>query len=188
MPITGYTENTADDISVDAGILAVGTVLLGASRGGFRFTPGITWREFKADGISSPVVRGHSISRYDPVISGKLLELNETNVLFYEPGSTVTDDVGPPHVITVVPVDARGPLAAAAYVTDLYLYTERGDGTFWEIHFPKALCRRYDQTTGDDNEVEADVEFIACLDFAGGASLTDCPYTRRIIDALPTFT
>jgi hypothetical protein len=180
MGLTGYSSATPNTVLLDAGVLYIGTAIIGVSRGGFKFDPGKELREFEYDGRGTAAVGDHRVTKYEAVISGKLLEVTAANLLKIDAGATAATVSS---VTTTTPIDAKVSMTAGGYVSDLALYIEKGDGTYRAYKFPHALCRKYSLTTADNNEGEYDVEFVAVA--ASGGAVLDAPYTIIDTNALP---
>jgi hypothetical protein len=144
MGLTGYSSATPNTVLLDAGVLYIGTAIIGVSRGGFKFDPGKELREFEYDGRGTAAVGDHRVTKYEAVISGKLLEITAANLLKIDAGATAATVSS---VTTTTPIDAKVSMIAGGYVSDLALYVEKGDGTYRAYKFPHALCRKY---TPDD--------------------------------------
>ena len=183
MPISGYTSDLPSDILLDSGVLYVGTSVRGVSRGGLSFDPGKSWNNIEFDGKRSDVLGLHRVTKFEPVISGTMLEFDSAELVEYEPGLT---SAGTGTVVYTMK-DAGTLLASGDYMTDVRLVFERGaqSGAYAAVHFPKALVRKWSVKGVDNDVAEIAVEIVAVLDMSGG-QLTDCPYKIELRATLPT--
>ena len=172
---SGYTARLPQDTILDTGLLsteiaAVDTVV-GVSRGGLRFDPGIALREIDYDGKRAPIVGGDRISFRRPVISGTMLQVGPEDLRIYEPAAAGALDV-------VTPKPAGTPFVIGEYLKNLKLKYKKSDGQTVTVTFPYAICTKYDIHGTDNNEGEVAVAFEARLDRADVAnSDTTVPYT-----------
>jgi hypothetical protein len=181
---SGYNARTPTDLLIDIGILsydvaAVDTVL-GVSRGGLQFDPGITIKELEYDGRRSPIVGGDRISYRKPTISGSMLQLGPEDWRLFEAGAGGTGSTPG----TVVPKLAGLSLVIGEYVKNLTLTFTRSGGGTGKVKFPYALCTKYGPVGGKDNdEAEIPVTFEARLDRADVANVDGTvPYVITLLD------
>ena len=91
MPDTGYNTNTPSDILLDTGVLSMNGTVIGVSRGGLRFTPGIELRNIDYDGKKAPVRGLDRIVNRMPQFTGTMLEVGAANIRKFEPGGATPD-------------------------------------------------------------------------------------------------
>jgi hypothetical protein len=175
---------TPTDQIIDIGVLSydvsgVDTVL-GVSRGGLGFDPGIDLHEQQYDGQRSPIVGGDRISYRRATISGNMLQLGPEDHRIFEPAAGGTGSTPG----TVLPKAAGISFVIGEYVKNLTLtFTRSGGGTV-KYRFPYAICKKYGPIAPKDNdEAEISVNFEARLDRADVAnSDSTCPYTITYLD------
>lgn len=183
MPISGYSADLPGDVLMDTGVLWIGNAILGATRGAPNFDPGKEFSNIDFDGKRSDLLGLDRVDRYDPVLSGMLIEFDTPDLARFEPGSTSAGT----GTVVHTPKAAGTLFASGDYMTDLRLIFERGvnPGTFAAIHFPKALCTRY-RVAGNKNDIALiEFEFRARRDMSSG-TLFDAPYKIELRDALPS--
>src|SRR5688572_20832412 len=132
---SGYNTNTPSDILLDTGVLMMGSTVLGVSRGGLRFSPGIELREVEYDGRKAPVRGLDRIAFRRAQISGRMLEVGSANLRLFEPGGATPN---------ITPTPQGELLATGDYVASLKLVYRRGSGGTCTITFAYALCVRYE--------------------------------------------
>ena len=181
---SGYNTRTPTDILIDTGVLSYELTLvdtvLGVSRGGLQFDPGITIHQLDYDGRRSPIIGGDRISYRASTISGSMLQLGPEDWKLFEPGgSGVGSAPG-----TVIPKLAGLALLIGEYVKNLTLTFTRSAGGTVKIRFPYALCVKYGPVGGkDNNEAEIAVNFEARLDRADVANVDGTvPYVITLLD------
>lgn len=181
---SGYNTRTPTDILIDTGVLsydvaAVDTVL-GVSRGGLQFDPGITLHALDYDGRRSPIIGGDRISYRAPTISGSMLQLGPEDWKIFEPGAGGTGSAPG----TVLPKLAGLSLVIGEYVKNLTLTFTRSGGGTAKIKFFYALCTKYGPVGGKDNdEAEIAVNFEARLDRADVLNVDGTvPYAITLLD------
>jgi hypothetical protein len=178
--VTTYTDTNA---ASTAGTVPVSIPIVSqpwaVSRGGFKFDPGITWRQAEFDGKRSDIMGGDRIIGFAPVLSGVILVLNPAVLAALEPGS-VSATVST--VTTITPLAADVMLVSANYLSNLRALFKLGNGTYEEISFAKALITKWSLNTPDKSEGEISVEFRPRLDTSvGGSTTDDAPYKHRLI-------
>jgi hypothetical protein len=173
------------DILKDSGVLYVGNNPMGVSRGGLTFDPKKEIRNVDFDGKKSPVMGLDRVSKHAPVFSGTMLEFDNTDVGFYEPG--ITDGVTGVATGVMTPIDAGQLFVAGNYLTNLRLiFARANDSGYVQIRFPRALCTKYSLVGKDSEEPEVSCEFEARLDMSvSGADLGDAPYVIEYLATLP---
>lgn len=199
MPLlTGRTENLPSDVVINAGVIMLGSTVKGTTVGGIKFDPGKVMRPLGYDGKTSDVVGGDRIVSWDPVLSFVMQELGDSttgNQLgLIEPGSTQADaghaSSAKGLIRTVTPKAAGILLAANEYLTDLYAILQLGGAgvyNYARLHFPYALCTKYDIQSADAAEVKVNVEVRARLAAADAiATPGKCPYVLELSENLPS--
>lgn len=182
MPLTGYSADLPSDILLDTGVLYIGSVVLGATRGAPRFDPGKQFSNIDFDGKRADIMGLDRVDRHEAMISCTLVEFDAADIAVLEPGSTSAGTT----VVLHTPKRAGTLLAAADYISDLRLVFERGvtPSTYAAILFPRALVTRY-QVAGNKNDIGLiEAEFRARLNMAT-ANIGDAPYQIELRDALP---
>ena len=167
-PESGYTTTMPTDVLLDTGVLMLAAVVVGVSRGGLTFDPGIELRNVPYDGKKAPVVGLDRITSRAPRISGTLLEASGADFINYEPGAATPD-------VTLAKQGAL--LAAGVYLTTLALLFHRGGGGTVVVTFAKALCVKYDVVGQVDGEAEIACEFEARAVHGATPDEGTVPYT-----------
>lgn len=96
---TGFHADTYKRLVVGPGAVyldygLVGERLLGATRGGNVFEPGVTLRQVEVDGVKGKIKGGEIIDRVEPVLRCNMLEFSVENLLAAIPGLVSTPVIG----------------------------------------------------------------------------------------------
>lgn len=177
---SSYNSTLPADVLLDTAILkadltTAGTLeLIGGTRGGFTFSPGINVRNIEYDGKRSEHITGMGrITAYNATMSGTLIVFNAKVLRFLSAGAT-----GATNAVTLPEAGAVLPLAV--YHKWQLLYS-RGDGGTVAIDFPYGLVTEYTITGADNNEAEVSIT-IAAAQRRDDASSTDgeVPFTITV--------
>lgn len=162
MSFPGYTKPT--EAMIDAGVLylrdpSTSTLLgLGASRGGLTFNPNREMRNVEFDGKTGMIDGLDRVLRYNPQITGGLIDFSRKSLGYYEPGSTSGDSGSSARIS---PIDATVFLEAGAYLKDLLWISRNQDNRIKVVGFPRALVIEYEAVGEQDNETIANVTIEA---------------------------
>ncbi len=189
MPATfpGYVPPS--NVVIDAGVLYLTTDGLplasngsnkapfGASVGGFTFDPGFTTRAVEYDGKHTRMQGLDRITEWASVLKGKLVEITAPNMLRYNPGASSDGSSG----TNTLTMKAAGVLFQATdYLKHLYLIgRQQVDGQLVRVHFPLALCVKYQIVTQHNNEWQVDAQFDAVL--PAGSDPQACPFVYEFL-------
>jgi hypothetical protein len=162
MSFPGYTKPT--EAMIDAGVLYLrdpatsNLIGLGASRGGLTFNPNREMRNVEFDGKTGMIDGLDRVLRYNPQITGGLIDFSRKSLGYYEPGSTSGDSGSSARVS---PIDATVFLEAGAYLKDLLWISRNQDNRIKVVGFPRALVTEYEVVGEQDNETIANVTIEA---------------------------
>lgn len=168
---------SADPFLIDAGVLTIGGVavgdIIGPSRGGFTFDPGMELREVEFDGKSSPTIENHRVIKWDSHLKGKIIGAKSAMIMKYLPGSA-SDGSSGGSGNTITPIAARQLFTANEYLSEVYLIGNRTDGQLIRIYFPYAMVVKWSIAGADNNEWETDIDIQAVNP---KATPNICPFT-----------
>lgn len=168
MPQSGYTSALPADVLLDTGVLSVAGSVMGVSRGGLRFDPGIDLRNLPYDGQKVATKGLDRIIKRSPMFVGTMLQASEADFNRYEPGGA-TPNITP---------KAQGLLFATGdYLTNLALAYQTGNDETVTITFADSICVRYELVGNVDGEAEISVEFHARLAQGATPDESAVPYT-----------
>ena len=186
MSLTGFASTTSGKILLDGGVLYVAGTKMGALRGGTSFDPGVEWTEIGYDGQRAPTKGLDRKTFARSVITGTLIEMDETQILSLEPGGTAgTAGTTGAQVVTITPHAMGELLADGDYLSNVRVVFLRGDGDYWAVLFPYALVKKWSMTGADKTGAEFAIEIEARHDPDDATSI--CPYKLEPLrDALPT--
>jgi len=170
---SGYTTSLPTDVILETGLLYVNSVIIGVSRGGLRFNPGITLGNIEYDGKKAPVKGLDRVVNRTPQIVGTFLQAGAANFRQYEPGGATPN-------ITPKPQGAL--FASGDYLVNLDLVYARGGGGTATVRFASALCVQYEVQGGSDAVGEAEISctFEARLVHGATPDDTAVPYTITV--------
>jgi hypothetical protein len=182
---SGYTSRLPTDVILDVGVLRVEiggvATVVGVSRGGLRFDPGISMKEVDYDGRRAPIVGGDRITFRRPTFAGTMLLAGPEDLRLFEPAAGGTGSAPG----TVTPKPAGTPFVIGEYLKNVSLtFARSGSATATAvINFPYGLCTKYEIGSTDENEGEVPITIEARLDRADVANndLT-VPYTITYTD------
>jgi hypothetical protein len=155
---TGVTSGTAANLQIDAGVVTVGGVALGATRGGAQFTVERTIREPELDGQPSPVVGTMRVIRDRAVLTVNALEFTQANI-----DNAIIGSGGTPEEYLI---------SAASHKTVTFVGKTAGGATA-TITLNNAICTTPGITMEDENEGAISMEFVACYTPGSDA----CPWS-----------
>jgi hypothetical protein len=171
MPQSGYTSELPNDVLLDTGLLYVNSTIVGVSRGGLTFDPGIETRNIPYDGQKAPTKLLDRIIKRTPQITGTMLEADETQLRIFETGGATPN---------VTPKGQGTLFASGDYLTNVDLVFNRGDGGTVTIRFASALCTEYQIVGQVDSEAEVAVTFEARLVHGATPDESSVPYTITV--------
>lgn len=172
MAFPGYSAPSA--FVLDAGVFMVGSTVIGATRGGMKFTEGKEIRHIEFDGLTTEIAGLHRITSYNTTMSGEMLDTTDAAISRYFPGST--SDGSSDNLFTMK--DARAMFATGDYLTNLIWKGQTSDGATENliVTFPRALVLDPVLTTNDKNEGVWSITFKAVLDI-NATDLEAAPFT-----------
>ena len=166
----GYVK--PQNVGLDAGVLYVGGVGMGASVGGFSFDPGRTVRNIPFDGKTSGIVALDRVLDYSTnKLSATIIDFSAAALMRYEPGSTSDGSASN----TVTPIDAQTIFVVGDYLQDVEWIMRNSSGGSTRIKMAWALVQKYTVKSTDKDEVKAAIEITAQL-AATETDLNKCPY------------
>lgn len=184
MPFPGYTKPT--EAMVDAGVLylrnpdASNLIGMGPSRGGLTFNPNKEMRNVEFDGKTSMIDGLDRVLRYNPQITGGLIDFSQKSLGYYEPGFTTATSGSSTRV---APIDATVFLAAGNYLKDLLWISRNQDDRIKVVGFPRALVTEYEVVGEQDNETIANVTIEARLP-STATNINVAPYRWFIANSI----
>ena len=172
MAFPGYAAPQA--VVLDAGVLMVGSTVIGATRGGMTFDPGVQLRHIEFDGKTTDIAGLHRIVEYNTTISGDILDTTDAAIGRYFPGAT--SDGSSDNLFTMK--DARDFFVTGDYLTNFKFKGQQTDGTNENliITFPRALVESATFKTNDRDEGVWTVTIKAVLD-VNASNLEAAPFT-----------
>lgn len=185
-PLNLWTGNLPGVVLMEGGVILIGASVFSAQEGGLKFVAGSTKRHVAFDGMRSEVVGLHRTVEFKPVISGTILELPSTAFADLEPGATAVTITGGPTSATQMQPKTAGVLYASGdYLANVKAVWQRGDGTIFQLRFPKAHCIKWDLAGKDKEEGKFSIELQADLDMSvSGNTLSTPPYVLEYAAAL----
>ena len=193
--LNGFTTDLPTDVILDSGVVFDGTSAIGAIVGGVRFDPGKEIRNVEYDGKRSNVQGLDRVVGWDPMLAFTMIEFGDTTsgdqVRLLEGGSTNATTGHQSTLMgtikTFTPKAAGSMYAAGDYLTNIRVLFERTGGGYAEVHFPIALCTKWDLAGADKNEAKVNVEMRPRLSQAdAAASPGKCPYEIVLRSKLPS--
>lgn len=150
---TGVTGSSAAEFVIDAGVVAIGGTVVGATQDGAQFAANPTFREVAADGQPAPFVGGVRLMSYRPTLTFKVIEFSQTII-----DHALNGAAGSP---------AAYVLPAGAHKT-VTLTGKKADGTTVTV----TLTNAYNANAGaismaDDSEGGLEFECVGC--YAAGS-------------------
>lgn len=184
MPFPGYTKPT--EAMVDAGVLylrdpnTTNLIGMGPSRGGLTFNPNREMRNVEFDGKTSMVDGLDRVLRYNPQLTGGLIDFSRKSLGYYEPGSTSADSGSSARI---TPIEATAFLEAGAYLKDVLWISRNQDNRIKVIGFPRALVTEYEVVGEQDNETIANVTIEARIP-RDATNINEAPYRWFIANSI----
>ena len=193
--ISGYTNNFPNDVLFDNGIIRIGSVVWGVTKGQTTFTPGSTIVNSDFDGKSVPLKLLDRLIHGEPVIQFTGMELGPSisgnQIAKLLPGSSeATTGTTPNTKTTITPLPSNNYLAASSYITDFRLIFERGipGGAgvkrYAALHFANALVLDWGPLQGNAK----DHPTYSCKVAGRGdptSDLTAAAYVIELLESLP---
>jgi hypothetical protein len=179
---SSLTSTFLADILPDSAFIAFNTVagpgssFLGATRGGVKWSPDKKYRNAldNVDGARSKLYLGDRPVSVDAKVSCKLLQQGATTLSYVEPG--IISSSGSGNVAMMyIPLTMSLFLSAGAYLPNFRVIWQRTNGTYWQVRLYRALCTKFEDTSKDKDETEADAEFEGRLDLTVAGNTTDSP-------------
>jgi hypothetical protein len=181
---TGYNARTPTDTLIGPAVLratigGVADTVVGVSKNGLAFHPGIELKENDYDGRRAPIVGGDRITFRRPTFARTMLQLGPEDHRLFEPGGTGTGSTPG----TVVPKKAGIQFVIGEYIPAMSLTFPRAGGGTVKYLFAYAICKQYDVNSQPDDQGEIPVVFEARLDRADVSNDDGTvPYTITVTD------
>jgi hypothetical protein len=177
-PLGSWTATLPQDVMLDSGVLYIGASIFSAQEGGLKFDPTKTIRQVVFDGQRSPIAGLDRTVETAAVLTGTVLQVSPTTFPTIEPGAATPVPVvggGPAGATQLQPKQASIMYVAGDYLTNVRAIWQRGDGTYVQIRFPKALCTKWDLTGTDKEEAKWAITIEARLDMTVSGALVSNP-------------
>lgn len=188
-PLSSYTTTLPTDTLLDTGIMYAGASIFAASVGGIKFTPGRSTREVMFDGKRSRVKGLDRTSKFEPKITGTIVEMGPALVVELEPGAVAVGLSGGPAGFTTGyrPKQAGVLYVAGDYLAAFRVIWQRGNGTYVQCRFfDGAVVDKWDVSGTDNEEAKISVEVCAVLDMTvSGRNTADAPYVIEYFTVAP---
>jgi hypothetical protein len=184
MSFPGYTKPT--EAMIDAGVLYLrdpdtsNLIGMGPSRGGLTFNPNREMRNIEFDGKTSMIDGLDRVLRYNPQLTGGLIDFSRKSLGYYEPGSSSADSGSSARVS---PIDATVFLEAGAYLKDVLWISRNQDNRIKVVGFPRALVTEYEVVGEQDNETIANVTIEARVP-RDATDINEAPYRWFIANSI----
>lgn len=184
MSFPGYVKPT--EAMIDAGVLYLrdpdssNLIGMGPSRGGLTFNPNREIRNVEFDGKTSMVDGLDRVLRYNPQLTGGLIDFSRKSLGYYEPGSDSGDSGSSARIS---PIDATVFLEAGAYLKDVLWISRNQDNRIKVVGFPRALVTEYEVVGEQDNETIANVTIEARIP-RDGTNINEAPYRWFIANSV----
>lgn len=184
MPFPGYTKPT--EAMIDAGVLYLRSpetstlIGMGPSRGGLTFNNNREIRNVEFDGKTSMLEGVDRVLRYNPQLTGGLIDFSKKSLAYYEPG--VTEGTSGSST-RLSPTDATVFLGTGAYLKDLLWISRNQDNRIKVVGFPRALVTEYEVVGEQDNETIANVTIEARIP-ASATDINVAPYRWFIANSI----
>lgn len=184
MSFPGYTKPT--EAMIDAGVLYLrdpdtsNLIGMGPSRGGLTFNPNREMRNVEFDGKTSMIDGLDRVLRYNPQLTGGLIDFSRKSLGYYEPGSSSSDSGSSARVS---PIDATVFLEAGAYLKDVLWISRNQDNRIKVIGFPRAIVTEYEVVGEQDNETIANVTIEARIP-RDATDINEAPYRWFIANSI----
>jgi hypothetical protein len=184
MSFPGYTKPT--EAMIDAGVLYLrdpdtsNLIGMGPSRGGLTFNPNREMRNIEFDGKTSMIDGLDRVLRYNPQLTGGLIDFSRKSLGYYEPGSSSADSGSSARIS---PIDATVFLEAGAYLKDVLWISRNQDNRIKVVGFPRALVIEYEVVGEQDNETIANVTIEARVP-RDATDINEAPYRWFIANSI----
>jgi hypothetical protein len=173
---SGYTASLPNDMIWDVGVLShdVATVqtALFATRGGVNVLRNIEMRSADFDGRRVKIAGLDRKVGSDPRFEGTAVQIDETLLAKFEPGST-TVTAGTPAVHTITPLKQSTTIAKSTMLVKPRLTWLRSGGGTVYVQFPLGLVVSYDIRAVDKTEGEIPFAIESRIDPAAVGFTTD---------------
>lgn len=193
--LTGYSNNFPTDTLFDNGIIKVGSVVWGVTKGQSSFTPNSVLVNSDFDGKAAPIKQLDRLIHGEPVIQFTAMELgpsasgNQLAKLLMG-SAEVTSGTTPNTKTVVTPQSGNQYLASNHYLTDFRLIFERAVATgagikkYASLHFAIAVVLDWGPVQGANKDHPTfQVKVAGRVDPA--ASLSLAAYDIELLESLP---
>ena len=175
-PLGSWTGTLPADVMLDSGVLYIGSSIFSAQNGGLKFDPTRTVRQVIFDGQRSPILGLDRTVETKAVITGTILEVPDSKFISIEPGATLAVTTGgPASAVAMQPKQASIMYAVGDYLSNVRAIWQRGDLSYVQIRFPRALCTKWDLVGKDKEEALWAITIEARLDMAVSGQLVSNP-------------
>jgi hypothetical protein len=177
LPIASWNGALPNDLLLDSGVLYIGANVFAAQDGALKYDRGISMRQTAFDGQRSPIVGLDRTTELKPKLTGTIIQFPSATLQSLSPGMVAVTFTGGPTGATQLQPKTPGVLYAAGdYLANVRAVWQRGDGTFFQIRFPKSLCVKWDVAGVEKAEAKINFEIDARLDMAAaGVSIYTPP-------------
>lgn len=185
--ISSWNGQLPNDVDLDSGVLYIGSSVFSAQEGGLKYDENKTIRQIAFDGQRSPIAGLDRTVEYKPKISGTIIQVPIASLESMNPGMGLVTVAGGPSGATQLQSKVAGVLYAAAdYLANVKAIWERGDGTYFQVRFPKAVVVKWDVAGTDKQEAKWNIEIEARLDMTvSGAKVSDPPMVYEYFAPAP---
>jgi hypothetical protein len=187
---SGWNANFPNDMIWDVAVLSreVATVQtpLFVTRGGNNARRNNENRQVPFDGSRVPIAGLDRGIGSRPEFSGTALQIDETTLAIFEPGSTLVTVAGPPAVHTITPLKQSLVIAKTMMMLKPRLTWARSGGGSVYMQFPYGFVLEWDINAQDKSEGEIPFRIESRLDPAAVGFTTDDPgYVIVVTDPTP---
>jgi len=140
----GVSASTPGNMVLDAGVLAVGGTVIGATRGGATFNSNPTWRDPAIDNQPNPAAGTKRVISYAPTLTVVGLEF--------------TDDLLDAAIVGGAATPTEHVVALSDYQTVTYTAV-KGDGSSVTITLTRAICTNPAVAFANEDEGTVSMEF-----------------------------
>lgn len=187
-PLSSWNGGMPVGVALDSGVIYIGSSIFAAQDGGLKYSDGKVRRQIMFDGQHSAIAGLDRTVEFKPVISGSIIQVPAASLESMEPGFITTAIAGSPTGLTtsVQPKSAGVLYAAGDYLANVRAIWMMGDGTYFQIRFPKAYVAKWDVAGVDKVEGKWAIELEARLDMAAsGVHVYDPPMAYEYFTAAP---
>lgn len=188
-PLSAFTSTLPANVLLETGVLYAGSSIYAAHIGGIKFDPGKSTRGVEFDGKRTRIRALDRTLKFEPKITGTVIELAPALVPKIEPGATAVTLTGAPAGYTT---GYRPKQGGVLYVTGDYVDNVRavwqlGDGSYVQVRFyDGAFVEKWDLTGQDYDEAKISIELCAVLDMTvSGRNVADGPYAIEYFATAP---